>query len=228
MARNAEEAITLAETTHTWRAGWCLNFVRTMFGLPADTDDDNHDGIIDGLYAYQQWRSVPTNHKHATSDPLTVPRGACVFFTTSAHTMGHVAIGLGGGLCRGTWGNQVLTHDIAYILSHGYRLLGWTDWLSDHQINGLTYPEEDLMAKLPTIDLRNAATKYVNGVAVGRLQGLLMANGLGPAGLINRQGLPDKSGGPKTKAHLGAFQKKAGLPVTYVCDMGTWAKLHGI
>ena len=176
MARTPERAILEAEKTTKWRAGWCLNVVRTMYGLPPDTDDDNRDGVVDGLYAYQQWLSIPASHKHPTADPAMIPRGSLVFF--SSGKMGHVAIGLGGGRCRGTWNDQVLTHTIAYIVTRGYTLLGWTDYLSDTTIAGIkpvTPLEEDEMKMPPALDWRRKSRKVDPWTST--VQGLMQARG---------------------------------------------------
>ena len=58
------------------------------------------------------------------------------------------------------------------------------------------------------INLSRADAVSVTGDDVGQLQGLLMAHGYGPKGLINmRTGRPDKLGGTLTKSWFRQFQK---------------------
>lgn len=63
--------------------------------------------------------------------------------------------------------------------------------------------------------------KGMQGEPVKALQRLLLGMGY-PIGSNNPI---DGSFGPKTEAAVGAFQKKRGLPVTAVTDLGTWKAL---
>lgn len=97
---------------------------------------------------------------------------------------------------------------------------------------------KEIPGKMKVLDLSKVTSKgttHVKGEDVERLQGLLLAAGYGPAGLVGRNGRPDGIGGPGTRKHLGAFQVKtktgkAGSPATadYVAGKGTWSKLLGV
>lgn len=90
---------------------------------------------------------------------------------------------------------------------------------------------KEIVSKMKTVDLSKGTPK---GEDVERLQGLLLAAGYGPTGLVGRNGRPDGVAGAKTKAALGAFQKatKTGRGGTatpdYVAGKGTWSKLLGV
>ena len=72
------------------------------------------------------------------------------------------------------------------------------------------------------VDLSAAHTTTVTGDAVGVLQGLLLAHGHGPKGLVDaKTGRPDRRGGAATKAALGAFQDAKGLVRDYVAGPKT-------
>jgi N-acetylmuramoyl-L-alanine amidase CwlA len=81
------------------------------------------------------------------------------------------------------------------------------------------------------IDLSHADATSVTGDDVGQLQGLLMAHGYGPKGLVNtKTGRPDKLGGTLTKAWFRQFQKDhphtgtKGKPDD-VCGPASWTEL---
>lgn len=80
------------------------------------------------------------------------------------------------------------------------------------------------------IDLRNANKERVRGRHMGELQGLLLAKGYGPTGLVSAStGRPDSIGGPATRAALGSLQAKTGSGTggkpDYVCGPKSWAAL---
>jgi len=61
---------------------------------------------------------------------------------------------------------------------------------------------------------------------VARVQGLLLAQGYGPDGLVNSSGLPDGLFGPKTEGYLEAFKKSQGIPgPASLMTLGTWHRL---
>lgn len=79
------------------------------------------------------------------------------------------------------------------------------------------------------IDLSRAHEKTVRDKHLDQLQGLLMAHGYGPSGLVGRSGRPDGVGGRATRAALGRFQVSTdsgtdGKP-DYVAGPQTWAAL---
>lgn len=60
------------------------------------------------------------------------------------------------------------------------------------------------------------------------VQGLLMANGQGPEGLVGSDGLPDGRCGDGTRAALRRFKLEHGLPEDVLVDANTWFLLqHG-
>lgn len=79
------------------------------------------------------------------------------------------------------------------------------------------------------LDLRNAHQVPVRGRHVDNLQGLLMAAGYGPSGLVGPSGLPDGIAGATTRADLGAFQRVTGTGSNggpdYVVGPRTWRAL---
>jgi hypothetical protein len=84
---------------------------------------------------------------------------------------------------------------------------------------------------MDTLDLRNAHKRPVKDDDVGKLQGLLMAAGYGPAGLVSKiNGRPDSIGGAATRAALGAFQVKRKTggengKADYIAGPATWREL---
>lgn len=78
---------------------------------------------------------------------------------------------------------------------------------------------------MPTLDLKDFdAEESLSIVEV--VQGLLMANGQGPAGLIGSNGLPDGKCGDKTREAMVLFKKDHGLlPNTLVDAMAWWILL---
>lgn len=80
------------------------------------------------------------------------------------------------------------------------------------------------------LDLRNADSNPVRGKHVDNLQGLLMADGYGPDGLVDGYGLPDGVGGPATRRFVGQFQRKTGTgnangSADFLVHEGTWRAL---
>lgn len=108
-------------TRPTSEVGFCLREVRECFA-------------VDALYmdAAQAWEQA--KHKHRTSDPREVPRGAPVFWTGGSEDHGHIAIGTGWGRC---WSTDILRPGyfdrvpIDLIRDKwGMRLVGWTNDLN--------------------------------------------------------------------------------------------------
>lgn len=94
-----------------------------------------------------------------------------------------------------------------------------------------TPPKEvTVKAVLQRLDLRNAGKEAVTGRDVGRLQGLLLAQGYGPSGLVGKDGKPDKKAGAMTKKYVGQFQVKTNTGdgeghADFVVGEGTWTAL---
>lgn len=79
----------------------------------------------------------------------------------------------------------------------------------------------------PRLDLRYLPSATAReDVAV--LQGALLGRGLGPAGLVGRNGVPDGKPGPKTKEALIQLRIRYGLEPIPVCDGATWSALTQI
>ncbi|WP_285103897.1 peptidoglycan-binding domain-containing protein [Promicromonospora sp. MEB111] len=80
-----------------------------------------------------------------------------------------------------------------------------------------------------TLDLTKAATKPVKGEDVAKLQGLLLAHGYGPRGLVGTSGRPDGIAGKVTRQLLGKFQAKTGTGTKagpdYIAGPRTWLAL---
>lgn len=87
-------------------------------------------------------------------------------------------------------------------------------------------PVTPMSGILPLVDLASYGTSsYVQVVAV--VQGLLMANGYGPSGLVNSStGLPDGKAGSKTLAAFAEFKAKYDLGTTTWVDPATWWQLQ--
>jgi hypothetical protein len=96
-----------------------------------------------------------------------------------------------------------------------------------------TAPTEDLAAMMPKLDLRQADITPCKDAGVRQLQGLLLAAGYGPDGLIDDGGHPDGSAGSGTRAVLGVFQTRTGTgnkdgSPDYIVGEGTWKALLGL
>lgn len=98
--------------------------------------------------------------------------------------------------------------------------------------------QKEIVNNMDTVDLSDVTSSsgsFVRGANVKRLQGLLLAAGHGPGGLVNSAGRPDGIGGPGTRRELGEFQRAAktgrssspGTP-DYVAGKNTWSKLAGV
>lgn len=90
--------------------------------------------------------------------------------------------------------------------------------------------EVTVKATLQRLDLTHADKKTVTGPDVGRLQGLLLAQGYGPTGLVGKDGKPDKRAGALTKKYVGQFQVKTNTGdgkghADYIVGEGTWTGL---
>lgn len=77
---------------------------------------------------------------------------------------------------------------------------------------------------LPTVDLRERRGKPSSTTA--RVQGLLLAHGFGPSGLVSsKTGLPDGLSGNATESALAKFKTTVGLPGDAIVDPPTWEQL---
>lgn len=77
---------------------------------------------------------------------------------------------------------------------------------------------------LPTVDLHDRRGRSSSTTA--RVQGLLLAHGYGPSGLVSKTtGLPDGICGSATETALSTFKTTVGLPRDTVVDPSTWQQL---
>ncbi|WP_051433251.1 peptidoglycan recognition protein family protein [Promicromonospora kroppenstedtii] len=92
-----------------------------------------------------------------------------------------------------------------------------------------TPPTQNEDYDMDTLDLSNAHKKPVKADDVGKLQGLLLAHGYGPRGLVGRHGRPDRVAGKVTRQLLGKFQAKTGTGskagADYIAGGRTWRAL---
>lgn len=96
----------------------------------------------------------------------------------------------------------------------------------------------ELIADMKTLDLSevtSASRTWIRGADVRRLQGWLLADGHGPAGLVDQLGRLDGIAGPGTRRLLGDAQRKhrTGDPdhpasPDYVAGSKTWGALGGV
>jgi GH25 family lysozyme M1 (1,4-beta-N-acetylmuramidase) len=93
----------------------------------------------------------------------------------------------------------------------------------------VTAQTTDSSPPLPAFDLRDRRGR--TSTTVARVQGLLLSQGQGPAGLVSRTtGRPDGIDGSATEAALAAFKASVGLRSDTVLDEQTWSMLvrHGL
>jgi GH25 family lysozyme M1 (1,4-beta-N-acetylmuramidase) len=77
---------------------------------------------------------------------------------------------------------------------------------------------------LPTVDLRDRRGHSSSTTA--RVQGLLLAHGYGPTGLVStKTGRPDGISGSSTESALAKFKTSVGLPGDAIVDTPTWQQL---
>lgn len=77
---------------------------------------------------------------------------------------------------------------------------------------------------MPRLDL-SAMVSHERSEAVARVQGLMLAYGYGPDGLVGEGGRPDGKPGPKTRAALESFRSILGLGPGLVVDGAVWWEL---
>lgn len=79
--------------------------------------------------------------------------------------------------------------------------------------------------EMPRLDLASMSASQAHP-AVKRLQGLLLAHGYGPGGLVGRDGLPDGKAGRSTKQLTSDFRVARELGSGLVVDAEVWAELE--
>jgi hypothetical protein len=119
MVRTGAEAGAWAKAHTQWHPnGMCAQFTRSCFGVGA-------------LYGSARLQWLNAQHKHRTSDPLSIPAHVPVYWSGGSRGYGHVAFSVGGGLCRSTdWtsGGHVSVARISSIhAAWGHTLVGWAE-----------------------------------------------------------------------------------------------------
>lgn len=105
--------------------GWCLREVRECFGVAQLAPS-----------ATQAWEWAKA--KHHVTNPDKVPRRVPVFWTGGSHGAGHIAIGIGDGMCWSTdirrdgWFDRVAIAEVARKWPK-LKLVGWSE-----DLNGVT------------------------------------------------------------------------------------------
>lgn len=118
--------------------GYCLKAIRTIFA-------------VDALYvsAAEAWAGAKFKHKVTRGDE--VPRATPVYWTGGSQGYGHVAISVGGGLCRSTDWKRVGYVDLARIdditAKWGQQFQGWA-----RDINAVTVKDPIKQAPEPKRD----------------------------------------------------------------------------
>lgn len=93
--------------------------------------------------------------------------------------------------------------------SHGwFATVPGEPWHYEHQAHRDQHVPSPTEYDMDTIDLRNADRVPVTGRHVDNLQGLLLAAGYGPKGLVGANGRPDGVAGAGTKAAAGDWQRR--------------------
>lgn len=124
MVYDAETTARNAEATTSWASGMCLQFSRSMAGIPAVYPD-----------ASTAWRNTIDRHPGDRNPP----RGCMVYWTGGSQGYGHITPSLGGGKVRSSdypSSGRVGTTDIGWIERNwGLPFAGWA-W----DVNGVTIP----------------------------------------------------------------------------------------
>ena len=113
------------------RVGWCLRWVREMFGIPPKF-----------RYAFQNWGAMPAKYRHVTSNPP--PRGSVAYYRSpNTNGMpGHIAIGLGGGKILTTdlptGGRVGVVHYMDPVRRWGHQYVGYGWWINGKVIAART------------------------------------------------------------------------------------------
>lgn len=203
MANLIGASATISRANHftTYARGQCLRFV----------SDCATGGKMLGVYAPSAaYAWAHAAHHHTTGTP---PAGSFVFFSTTRHRYGHVAISLGGGKIRHDWGGRAVTTTIGWVTAKGYKYLGWTTDLLGKEQPGIGHATTPARATAARPTLRRGAV----GGAVKTMQSRLNHHGA-------RLGVDGKFG-PGTQAALRHFQSVKHLKVDGVCGPTTWAAL---
>lgn len=117
--RTVEEAIAYCASHLTTTPDGCQMECRTAYGVPSNGTPS----------AAADWKA--SKYKHATTDPMAIPRGALVRWTGGSHGYGHVAIAVGNGMCWSTdlpvRGRRGLVAIDSVHKAWGLSLVGWTE-----------------------------------------------------------------------------------------------------
>jgi peptidoglycan hydrolase-like protein with peptidoglycan-binding domain len=199
------KSVTNARKHTTWKAGLCLNFVCQVV-----TD---YRGL--GVYApsaTHAWQNAKRRHKTGTP-----PKGAFVFWSTSRHQWGHVALALGNGKVRHSWGNvggraNVIETTVPWVNSMGYRYLGWSeDLYGQRNISSPPPPKPSNPNAYPG----HPHSRRKNPYHTTHVKKIQRKVGAGVDGKF----------GPETERKVKAWQKKNKLAADGVVGPLTWSKM---
>lgn len=110
--RTMNEALAVADATHTNHPGWCQLVTRGYYEAPSagDFDGDGQSDAEDG------WKSEPATAKRFDRNP---PAGAPVAFLGGSNDEGHRAISRGNGIIRSTDFNGTTRRYQAGVVGNG-------------------------------------------------------------------------------------------------------------
>lgn len=125
VSRTRERALLAArneclEPSRDWE-GLCLQFVRTVWGVPARFPS-----------AVEHWNHVPARKRHQEA----APAGAILHWRVGK--FGHAAVSLGNGFCVSTdlvrRGKPDACPTALVARKWGAEYLGWTEWLNGQEL----------------------------------------------------------------------------------------------
>lgn len=147
-----------------------------------------------GPYGDVRWWQGRRYVRHSSAGPVAVPGSA-----SSRHEQG---LSLDLPLAERAWMR-------AHGAAHGwFAVVPGEPWHWEYQAHRDTHRTRSEEYAMDVIDLRNADSVPVTGRHVDNLQGLLLAAGYGPAGLVGANGRPDGRAGAATKRAAGDWQRR--------------------
>lgn len=153
MIRTGSAALSWARGVTSWRpSGMCLVFSRSAFG-------------VDARYGSARLGWLNAKKKHRVSSGAEVPAGVPVWWLGGSRGFGHVAVSLGGGLCRSTdWPRKYMVNtaridDISR--RWGLKLVGWSE-----DINSVTVYKPSPTAAKTSIDASRVREATLNETKV--------------------------------------------------------------
>jgi hypothetical protein len=155
--RTGNAAVAWAKAQKSWATGMCQQYVRSCFDLG-------------GYYASaaDAWRGAKKKHT-LSGDGSSAPRGVPIFWLGGSKGYGHIAMGLGNGMCRSTdWPSRGKVGDVkidTITRTWHQDLVGWSEDLNNVTI----WTKPDDAKTQPTVDLSDVinATKKDTKVKYG-------------------------------------------------------------